>query len=955
MRPTKLSMTGFGPYTARVELDMDRLGTGGLYLITGETGAGKTTIFDAVTFALYGEASGDLRKAEMLRSRYVSETDPTEVELTFLNGGKEYSVKRTLGYMRKKSRGEGLTEEPAAVELHMPDGRVITKRAEADRILREDILGVDREQFSQIAMIAQGEFRKLLVASTEERKKIFRQIFGTRPFQDLQDRLKSETKKLDDACAGIRAGIRQYMEDISCDEASPLSGQAALARAGSLPIEAVLSLIEAIIDQDQAAFDAAGKTLEKTEAALEKVTSALTRAEEQDKARKELEDCRKMKMDHIFVLKAAGEALDAQNARQSEMEALRSSATLMADGMKRYDELDERCAAAEKLTRESESLAAALEKAETDRQYMQREESFLTAALKAQQKAEAEKAGADALDRRMRRAAGDWDSLMKMAGELAEASRKAKDARACYAVQAEKARQAQETYLELNHRYLNAQAGILAEDLVEGRPCPVCGSTHHPAKATRSETAPTPARLDEAREQADAEQDAMQKASQASGEAGAEASSLFGVFRKDLASLAQELKECAYAVPAEDRAAVESTALSECLEALERDSALERVPGTDSLMFVASLFRGIRDPVSARASKLAAMAARAEETERKLNQNREKAEGLRQAEQEHRSRQAAISGEQSQIAQRIEHLRGTLPYGTRREAEAELARRRKDLQTMETALREAETAHQAAAKKMTELDSRISQAEMLLQDAGECDREALTAERFTLTEEKKKLTEARQQLYARIESNSGALTSIRDRSAALGDLEQKLTRIQSLSATANGTLSGKEKVTLETYVQMTFFDRIIRRANVRLMVMSGGQYEMKRRTDSPDRRSQIGLDLDVIDHYNGTSRDVRSLSGGESFKASLSLALGMAEEVQASAGGIRLDTMFIDEGFGSLDTESLNQAMQALADLSEGNRLVGIISHVSELKERIDRQIVIRKMPSGGSRAEIVC
>nr|MCR5173612.1 SMC family ATPase [Oscillospiraceae bacterium] len=203
--------------------------------------------------------------------------------------------------------------------------------------------------------------------------------------------------------------------------------------------------------------------------------------------------------------------------------------------------------------------------------------------------------------------------------------------------------------------------------------------------------------------------------------------------------------------------------------------------------------------------------------------------------------------------------------------------------------------------------------------------------------------------------NTKALASIRERSASLGDLEQRLTWLRTLSATANGSLSGKEKITLETYVQMTYFDRIIRRANVRLMVMSGGQYELKRRTDSKDRKSQIGLDLDVIDHYNGTSRDARSLSGGEGFKASLSLALGMAEEVQASAGGIRLDTMFIDEGFGSLDSESLNQAMQALADLSEGNRLVGIISHVAELKERIDRQIVIRKMPSGGSRAEIIC
>ncbi|MCR5174888.1 MAG: SMC family ATPase, partial [Oscillospiraceae bacterium] len=191
MRPTKLTMFGFGPYATRTELDLDRLGTAGLYLITGETGAGKTTIFDAITFALYGEASGDQRKAEMLRSKYVGETDPTEIILTFVSKEKEYTVKRTLGYRRKKLKGEGFTDVPPSAELLLPDGRIVTARAEVDRTLREDILGIDREQFTQIAMIAQGEFRKLLSASTDDRKKIFRQIFGTGPFFALQERLKT--------------------------------------------------------------------------------------------------------------------------------------------------------------------------------------------------------------------------------------------------------------------------------------------------------------------------------------------------------------------------------------------------------------------------------------------------------------------------------------------------------------------------------------------------------------------------------------------------------------------------------------------------------------------------------------------------------------------------------------------------------------------------------------------
>ena len=207
----------------------------------------------------------------------------------------------------------------------------------------------------------------------------------------------------------------------------------------------------------------------------------------------------------------------------------------------------------------------------------------------------------------------------------------------------------------------------------------------------------------------------------------------------------------------------------------------------------------------------------------------------------------------------------------------------------------------------------------------------------------------------RLAVNRPILENLRPQISKMEETEKRLQCVQALSDTANGRLSGKEKIMLETYIQMTFFDRIIRRANVRLMVMSGGQYELKRRVNAENNRSQAGLELDVIDHYNGSERSVKTLSGGESFKASLALALGLSDEIQSSAGGIRLDTMFVDEGFGSLDEESLEQAVDALVGLTQGNRLVGIISHVSELKNRIDKQIVVTKEKSGGSKAEILC
>ena len=241
-----------------------------------------------------------------------------------------------------------------------------------------------------------------------------------------------------------------------------------------------------------------------------------------------------------------------------------------------------------------------------------------------------------------------------------------------------------------------------------------------------------------------------------------------------------------------------------------------------------------------------------------------------------------------------------------------------------------------------------------MQDKDEFDADAAVERRNEIVQKRSALESEFRDLHHRTETNREVLRQIEKQSAAIADVEKRWMMVGPLADTANGNLSGKEKIMLETYVQMAYFDRIIERANTRFMVMSGGQYELKRRREADNNRSQSGLSLDVVDHYNGTERSVKTLSGGESFKASLSLALGLSDEIQASAGGIQLDTMFVDEGFGSLDEESLQQAMRALNGLAEGNRLVGIISHVPELREKIDRQIIVRKDRSGGSRVEVV-
>ena len=277
----------------------------------------------------------------------------------------------------------------------------------------------------------------------------------------------------------------------------------------------------------------------------------------------------------------------------------------------------------------------------------------------------------------------------------------------------------------------------------------------------------------------------------------------------------------------------------------------------------------------------------------------------------------------------------------------------KDQKTLADGVAGAEKALHESEKKLAALEAAINQARQQLEAHEELDPEAEEARREALAMQQRTVAERKQELHTRVSANRTTLEQIRARQARLETVESKWRWVKALADTVGGNLAGKEKIMLETYVQMAYFDRIIARANVRFLVMSGGQYELKRRRGAENNRSQSGLELDVVDHYNGSERSVKTLSGGESFKASLSLALGLSDEIQASAGGIRLDTMFVDEGFGSLDEESLQQAMESLAGLADGNRLVGIISHVPELKTRIEKQIQVHKDRTGGSRVEV--
>ena len=920
MRPLKLKLSGFGPYAGEMELDFEKLGSSGLYLISGDTGAGKTTIFDALCYALYGEPSGNNRDASMLRSKYAAAATPTYVELSFRNGDKEYFIRRNPDYQRPKGRGEGMTSQKAEALLIYPDGRQVTKLKEVTKAV-EEIIGLDREQFAQVAMIAQGDFMKLLLVDTSQRQEIFRSIFNTSLYLTLQKRLGEEYNALKRSWDETSLGIKQYMDAIVWDEDSLHCQQAEKAKAGELPTVEVLGLLEGLLEEDSALREELRAELGGLEKQLEKLAAELRQAEELEKSRKLLAET-KLKYKAKKEEQAALEELrQAHQQRLPEQESLRAKIAAIDFILPEYKEL-------EKKRRELNDYSSELEKARLRLSQAQAQGEGLGAELeKFKQEREAlHELGAEKerllargteLSQRIEQLENALTKLsdVKLMGqELLEIQREYQTAAVLY-------QQKQAEYEQLNREFLNAQAGIIAKRLVPGAPCPVCGALEHPAPAQLSEHAATEEDVERAEKQAAKARQAMEKASRNAGEQK-------GKLEAAEASLMAEL---------EKQLGLDSKENAEDI-ARARKAEMEQQ----------------RSELRQRFEELRRGERRRAELDELIPQKEKALAEAQQAQGDARQTIAASASLVESLGAQIKQLREKLPYDSFSAAEKEkigfvsaLSRMQQELEAAEKACAEGEKQLVALEGSMEQLKNRISEGDV-------ADGALLAEQKESLGRKKAGLELKLTELNIRISKNTDAIHSIKGKAQALEKLEQRLKWMQSLSQTANGGLAGKEKIALETYVQSSYFDRILARANLRLFKMTEGQYDLKRRESASNNRSQSGLELDVIDHYNGTERSVKTLSGGESFKASLALALGLSDEIQMSTG-IRLDTLFVDEGFGSLDPESLNQAYRTLAGLSEGNRLVGIISHVAELKEKIDKQIIVSKDKSGGSRAVMIC
>lgn len=1086
MRPEKLIISAFGPYADKTEIDFSKLGEGGLYLITGDTGAGKTTIFDAITYALYGRASGEVRDPAMFRSKYAEPSTETFVELIFSYQGKTYQILRKPEYMAPKKRGKGLTLRKAEAQLIYPDERQPVTKAKEVTLAVEQLLGLSYEQFTQIAMIAQGDFQKLLLAGTAQRGEIFRQIFHTGLYQQIQMKLKdasiAQYKEYDE----MRRSIAQYLDGVKTETASSQEA-------------------EEFKDLKKAKFEGA------LERSLELLKQFLESGKIQEKELQEEEDVLERKMrkaEEIQNLAAQKRNLELKKKKaEKQLEELFPQLQLAAEELEKYKDADQRCEKLgiqirekeeklkkyqelEKTEKELKITKGKLEesrgkkeenilkeqllqkKAEEEKRYLEtladageqlqkykfeydkldsKKQSYDSCLLtekkikKEQEQVEGwleeircketkqkeeleqrkkEKAQLDSAELELQKAQTKRDTWNRKQKELEEllalvkvfqaAYNATKEQQEKYKISLEKVQKQREVYQKLFQSFLDAQAGILAQELKAGCPCPVCGSFEHPrpgilpkgqvvdqeilnrekqkldrmendANAQSVEAGKRKERqktlgqqiqrkaqellhetewekliplLEEKQKYsekqiADSEEEIRIATERKKKKNGTEAR--IEKLEKEIAQLQEEKNQCDRKQAGLQTKETENKKQRQIIAEELRKLLQERqVTGNGEVTenITAGFEKQMQDMLSCLLEKIGEKEKEAKEKqdlEKKLTDQEITRKELEKTINEAAQEIVRLETEGKNKALKVDDLKKELGEGGKESLEKEIKEQKKQYEDLKEKSRTVQRKVQEIQAEKERITAVIKNFEEQQKEIGEVREEEAREQYLSFKEKKTELSEKRKAFFSIQKGNEEIFQKVRTRQTEMTVAEKEYVWMKNLSDTANGKLNGKAKIELETYIQMAYFDRILRRANLRLLTMSSGQYELKRQEQSENRKEKAGLDLNVIDHYNGTERSVKTLSGGESFQASLSLALGLSDEIQACAGGIRLDSMFVDEGFGSLDEESLEQALKALTSLADGKRLVGIISHVSELKERIENKIIVTKKCGGDS------
>ena len=1037
MRPIKLTISAFGPYASKQVIDFEELKGRNIFVISGKTGAGKTTIFDAISYALYGEASGESRETDSLRSHFADDNTETYVELEFELRGEKYTVNRVPKQKKKKARGEGYTEKSADATLTLPDGKVITKvKNVTDKII--EILGITREQFKQIVMLAQGEFKKLLLADSVEREGIFRKIFNTYDFEKIQAELKDKAANL----SKNRTKSKHEMEinlknikgehDIVIDEYVDFP----------LVIEKLKDLLERdnniyktlneegkevdnnlqVKNQEKAIIETNNNLLKEKEIITKALEELLSKEDEyknkakaiidgknakevkyiEDKLIETTKKLTKREEDYNLSLKnidslkleqeEANKLLQIEESKECDREKLSveiNNLNKLEEKIIELDSLNNKVMHL-KQSAENSKLQIINNKKETEELKKSKEEKELQ--LKDIATLETKKVELESDIKAKNKTLDEVRELFKVIRSFQntyiEHNNKAKEYKE-FEVEYKKVK---ENYEKMDDLYKKEQAGILASKLQENEPCPVCGSTNHPNKATIKENLkiPTKEELKVAKENLDKlEKENLEKINNLTTLNSNKTTYLEQVnnhlsmlsatlnidktFNSETAkvvkNLGTELKSVIDKLKDELLKVIDKISLKEKIEKElnlitttinEREQSLIKLEECEK-NYTTELTQNItkideyKKEIPENITDLKTLNNLIEVKTKELNISKEKLAKLRL---ENENLAKKLEGENStskEINKSIEELKLEIANNKANFNEAIKEQGFDNIQTYEDAKLQISMV-ESLEKEVENYNSELKLTKAKQEDIINKTKDIVFMDITTIDEEirsiqnnKKELESKLRELHAIIVGNKTILKNVENLNIEFKEIEEEYKVLGELADLANGKKA--PYISFERYILASYFEDIIEAANIRLEKMTGDRFSLIRKTSKSKGAGQKGLELEIYDNYTDSSRDVSSLSGGESFKASLSLALGLSDIVQSNAGGVSLDTMFVDEGFGTLDPQSLDNAIDSLLELQRGGRLVGIISHVEELKERIDAKLEVTST-SKGSKVE---
>lgn len=1049
MKPMILIMSAFGSFVQKETVDFTKLGDKGIFLITGETGAGKTTIFDAIMFALYGSTSGDAgdsknkndcRDTKNIRSDYADLSVKTFVDFTFMHRGKEYRICRYPKQPYLTKRGT-IGEKTADAILYLPDGEVVDGFREATAKVTE-ILGIEQKDFCQLVMIAQGKFRDLLLAGNEKRGEIFRKIFSTEIYEQFAIKLKLQTKELLKEYEEANISFARALRDIEIPRENPLYDEFSAWR--ELKDERVVYRGEELLPAIFESIEEDGKKLEKVNAEkirLEETEKTLSvqyaQAVDMNESLKKLEECKlelealknieeeirliyrrleqtaraeeikpyyeaygrsvrehtkaeddlgkktAQKQECVYILEKAKSDYEAALPLEEKLQKENAELRILKSSLEKFAEIDSALLQIEEIKEECEKAKSEYDQNHARLEQTKNEQAQNDRVLEETKDCMVRLGNAQNKHERLTEFLKRLKALIVDAKNVKEEKNRYNQLQKEFICEKQAYEQKRSIYEHEEALFFSAQAGILAEKLTDGVPCPVCGSCHHPQKAAKPSRISTQAELDSLRKDCEQAREAWTQKSSACSASDASVKTLTSLFfqhakellgseySEDLRTVWQTIQSKTEAAQCEifelDRqikeenkkcevyaqAEAKSRKLNEYIEQLtQNESVLTKRVSEHEARYRENL-------ASVKTMRSNLPFASKEELQRVLTQReqilKETKDKIEQAQKRYSDARAALLSAENMCVELRERCaaseqkknRETESYNLRLQeenwTEAEFLSALIPKEEREKSAQKAEEYQ----KQVTILSEREKSLEQLTKNAVVSDTDTLQSKIAQVHAEKEKTEVIYRSLHISYDRNRRCYDEAK---TALQDIKPKREQYHSfklLNDTVNGSLAKTAKISFESFVQTFYLDKVLEDANKRFREMSGGQYILKRREEPTSQQSKSGLELDVFDYYTGKVRPVQTLSGGESFMASLSLALGLSDVIQSRKGGMEIDTLFIDEGFGTLDGNALEEAIHILNDLTAGDKLIGIISHVAELKERVDKKIIVKKMRSG--------